>query len=152
MPRNCRTITRRVPANSSPEPSCKTLDVNEMIVTRLLSTLGIMLALLTSCSGPRLRTDLSATVTYVGKHNEILLDCTNMYGAFGNRVTKKGERVQIPSVRDDGRIVVEWGPDHDSKQRADLHVGPEVPADGPSVTVDITLTDDGATYSIRQDN
>ena len=106
---------------------------------------------LISCSGRRpLRTDLCATVKYIGTNDEIMLDCTDMYGAFGNRPTKKGEVVKIDSVRDDGRIVVGWGPDDNSKRAADLRVGAKIPPAGPKVTVEITLTDLEATYAIRQ--
>ena len=73
-----------------------------------------------------------------------------MYGSFGNRETKRGEIVKIDSVRDDGRIVIDWGPDYDSKQHADLSVGSKIPRSGPSVIVEITLTDDEATYKVRQ--
>ena len=110
-----------------------------------------ILAFFVSCGNKsKLRLDLSATVVYVGEHEEILLDCTNMYGEFGNRETKKNEIVEIKSVRDDGRIVVNWGPDFDSKQKADLNVGPSIPSDGPKVVVEIILTDSKATFSIKQ--
>jgi hypothetical protein len=75
--------------------------------------IGLVTLILASCScRKQLRTDLSATITYVGTNQEIVLDCSNMYGAFGNRATKKGEIVKIDSVRDDGRIVVGWGPNY----------------------------------------
>ena len=125
--------------------------MNNLIKFCVLISLLCVSGCATQESPSTLRTDLSATVTYVGKHDEIVLDCTNMYGSFGNRKTKKREAVAVPSVRDDGRIVVGWGPDYNSKQTAELGVGSEIPADGPSVIVDVTLTDDGATYSIRQE-
>ncbi len=106
--------------------------------------------LLPPWEGSRLRTDLSATVTYIGDHDEIVLDCTDMYGAFGNRDTKRGEVVEIDSVRDDGRIVLAWGPDYNSKQEADLSVGPSIPEGGPPVVVVVTLSDTEATYEIHR--
>lgn len=125
---------------------------------RHTSILLLVLLLAVSCSsGPKLphhselRLDLSATVTYVGKHDRIVLDCSDMLGAFGNRATGRGEVVHIPSVRDDGRIILAWGPAYDAKQHADLNVAAEIPSDGPGVVVFVTLTDDGATYSIRQE-
>ena len=97
-----------------------------------------------------LRNDLSATIVYTGSHEEIVLEYTSMSLSITQN-TNREEVVVVDSVRDDGRIVVSWGPTGVERQKADLYVGSQVPDGGEPVVVAVVLDDKGASFSIERD-